>query len=176
MVFGEQRPDDPALPDDLVAALREWAEVAEAVELNGGPSERSLVYRRGRQLAARLADLIGRPVQFHDPVTGQVEPVWGRATGPPPRTDPERAAPTPWATGLAVSAFFAAFTALADIVLSRAFADAFGVLWAPANLLVAIGLAPSLWLLRRTPFWRWPAFGAAAGLVSAWVCLGLTPP
>ncbi|MFC5995645.1 DUF2537 domain-containing protein [Pseudonocardia hispaniensis] len=176
IVFGERRPDDPALPEDLEAALREWAAVAEAVEVNGGPSERSLVRRRGRQLAGRLADLIGRPVQFHDPVTGQVERVWGPATGPLSRPAPERAAPTPWATGLAISVFFAVLTTLADIVLCHAFADAFGVLWAPANLLVALGLAPSLWLFRRAPFWRWPALGVAGGLVVAWVCLGLAPP
>jgi uncharacterized protein DUF2537 len=61
--------------------------------------------------------------------------------------------------------------AVGDIALSRAFAEAFGLLWVPANILVALGLAPSLHLLRLTPFWRWPALGAAAGLVAAWVVL-----
>ena len=60
---------------------------------------------------------------------------------------------------------------IADVALSRAFADAFGLLWVPANLLVGLGLAPSLWLLREVQFWRWPALGAAAGLVVAWVVL-----
>ena len=61
--------------------------------------------------------------------------------------------------------------AFADIALSRAFAEAFGLLWVPANLLVGLGLAPSLYLLRATSFWRWPAMGAAAGLVAAWLVL-----
>ncbi len=149
--------------------MTEWAAVASTVGANGGPAEQSLVRRRGRQLAGRLAEAVGRPVEFTDPVTGRTEEVWGRATGPLPRLAPR--SPTPWATGLTISAFFALLTAIADIVLSRAFADAFGLLWIPANLLVVSGLAPSLWLLRRTPFWRWPALGAAAGLAVAWVCL-----
>ncbi|OLT10772.1 hypothetical protein BJF78_05535 [Pseudonocardia sp. CNS-139] len=72
---------------------------------------------------------------------------------------------------MAVSAFFAVLVGFGDIVLSRAFSEAFGLLWVPANLLVAIGLAPSLYLLRQTPFWRWPAFGAAAGIAVAWLVL-----
>ena len=48
----------------------------------------------------------------------------------------------------------------------------------PANLLVTAGTMPSLWLAREVPFWRWPAFGAAAGLAAAWVVmlLGLLAP
>ena len=61
--------------------------------------------------------------------------------------------------------------AIGDVALSRAFAEAFGLLWVPANLLVGLGLAPSLYLLRGAPFWRWPALGAAAGLVVAWIVL-----
>ncbi|HEY0814766.1 MAG TPA: DUF2537 domain-containing protein [Pseudonocardia sp.] len=79
--------------------------------------------------------------------------------------------PTPWGTGLVISAFVAVFLALADIALCRAFAEAFKWLWIPANLLVGLGLAPSLWLLRRTPLWRWPALGAAVGLAASWVAL-----
>ena len=61
--------------------------------------------------------------------------------------------------------------AIGDVALSRAFADAFGLLWVPANLLVGLGLAPSLYLLRRVRFWRWPALGTAAGLLVAWIVL-----
>jgi hypothetical protein len=60
---------------------------------------------------------------------------------------------------------------MGDVALSRAFADAFGLLWVPANVLVGIGLAPSLYLLRHVPFWRWPALGTAAGLAVAWLIL-----
>jgi uncharacterized protein DUF2537 len=83
----------------------------------------------------------------------------------------EPSGPTPWGTGLVIAAFVAVFVAVADVALCRAFAEAFGLLWIPANLLVGIGLAPSLWLLRRTPLWRWPALGAAVGLGVSWVVL-----
>ena len=86
-----------------------------------------------------------------------------------PTVDPP--GPTPWATGLVISAFVAVFVTLADVALCRAFAEAFGLLWIPANLLVGAGLAPSLWLLRRTPLWRWPALGATVGLGVSWVVL-----
>ena len=79
--------------------------------------------------------------------------------------------PTPWATGLVIAAFVAVFLTLADVALCQAFAEAFGWLWIPANLLVGLGLAPSLWLLRRTPLWRWPALGATVGLGVSWVVL-----
>jgi hypothetical protein len=84
---------------------------------------------------------------------------------------PAEPGPTPWATGLVIACFVAVFVALADVALCRAFAEAFGLLWIPANLLVGVGLAPSLWLLRRTPLWRWPALGATAGLAVAWIVL-----
>ena len=40
-----------------------------------------------------------------------------------------------------------------------------------ANLLVAGGLAPSIWLTRATPIWRWIAHGAAAGILLTWIAL-----
>ena len=60
---------------------------------------------------------------------------------------------------------------VADVVLARAFAGAFGLLWIPANLLVTAGTAPSLWMAREVQFWRWPALGAAAGVVVTWVVM-----
>jgi len=97
------------------------------------------------------------------PLTAPAHPL-----APPPVEPP---GPTPWATGLLIAAFVAVFLALADVALCRAFAEAFGLLWIPANLLVGAGLAPSLWLLRRTPLWRWPALGATVGLGVSWVVL-----
>jgi Protein of unknown function (DUF2537) len=185
------------LPDDLRGALREWAEVAETVLRSGDVHEVDLLRRRGRQLASRVADVLGRPVEFVDPVSGAVESVRGAAradagsdgarpgsAGRAPE-GAERGAlaleapgPTPWGTGMAVSAFFAVLVAIANIVLADAFAGAFGLLWVPANLLVTAGTMPSLWLAREVPFWRWPAFGAAVGLAAAWIVLllGLLGP
>lgn len=177
---------DVELPGELRAALREWSDVADKVLRSGDPHQLDLLRRRGRQLATRVADVLGRPVEFVDPVSGAVEsirltngqrPVAGAAGRPPARQmapsglAPEPPGPTPWATGLAVAAFSAVLVAVADIVLARAFAGAFGLLWVPANLLVTAGTVPSLWLARDVPFWRWPAFGAAVGLGAAWVVM-----
>ena len=144
---------------------------AESVSRSGGPEEYEAVRRRGRLLAAQIAEARGRPVEFIDPTTGAVESVPGRAgtsIHPVRATSPGE---TPWASGLAVAGFAAVFVTIGDVALSRAFADAFGLLWVPANLLVGLGFAPSLHLLRRVPFWRWPAMGTAAGLAAAWVVL-----
>jgi hypothetical protein len=166
--LGDRRPHDPPLPEDLQVALREWAAFAAAAGRSGGEAERDLVRRRGRQLASRVAGLRGRPVEFLDPVSGDVESV--RAPlALVPDGDPD--GPVPWATGLPVAAFTAVVVGLADVLLSQAFARAFGLWWVPANLVVCAGLAPSLWLLRTVPFWRWPALGTAVGLATAWVAL-----
>jgi hypothetical protein len=167
--LGDRRPEDPPLPDELQVALREWAAFAVVAGRSGMPDECDLVRRRGRQLASRVAGVRGRPVEFLDPVSGAVEsvPVAGlhRALAVEP------AGPTPWVTGLPIAAFFAVLVAIGDVQLSSAFAEAFGLLWVPANLLVGLGMAPSLYLLRTVPFWRWPAVGAAVGLAVAWVVL-----
>ncbi len=171
MVIAEGQPGDPTLPVELQDALREWAAFAAAVTRAGQPEELELLSRRGRQLASRVVEVLGRPVNFVDPVTGTVEPIRVGVTGLIPRPAAEPPGPTPWVTGLPVSAFFGVFAAIADIVLSRAFAEAFGLIWVPANLIVILGLAPSVYLLRNRPFWRWPVLGVAAGLGAAWVVL-----
>lgn len=174
VVLGDRRPEDPPLPDELTDALREWAAFAVAADRSGVAAERDLVRHRGRQLASRVARVRGRPVRFVDPMSGSVEDVVpaprraGRRRSAPTARPVE---PTPWATGLSIAAFFAVLVAIGDVLLSTAFADAFGLLWIPANLLVALGLAPSLHLLRTVPFWRWVALGAAVGLGVAWVVL-----
>ena len=173
--IGGRRPGDPELPADLVVALREWGEVASRPDIARGADQQEIVRKRGRQLAGRCADALGRPVDFHDPVTGRVEIVSGglathRTTIPIQRATP-RPEPVPWATGLPIAAFFGVLAAAVVVVLSTAVDSAFGLLWLPANVLIGAGLAPSLWLLRRVPLWRWMALGVAAGVVVAWVCL-----
>lgn len=168
-VFDDRQPGDPTLPADLRESLREWSVYATAVRRGRRPDEVALLSRRGRQLASRVADVLGRPVEFVDPETGTVESIRVGAAGPP--LVPEPAGPTPWSTGLPLALFFAVFVAMADIVLSRAFGEALGLLWVPTNLLVGLGLAPSLWLVRHTPVWRWIGLGATAGWGAAWVVL-----
>jgi Protein of unknown function (DUF2537) len=178
---------DARLSEELRAALQEWTDVADTVVRSGDTHDLDLLRRRGRQLASRVADVLGHPVEFVDPVSGAVEairagagsdPASSRVTdavpgpaGPPQSLALEPAGPTPWGTGLAITAFFAVLVAIADVVLAHAFAGTFGLLWVPANLLVTAGTMPSLWLTREVPFWRWPALGAGGGLLAAWVVL-----
>ena len=167
---GDQGTGDAQLPADLRADLRQWIAVADTVRRTGDAHQLDVVRQRGRQLAARAADVLGRPVEFVDPVSGAVESIPARPA-PPRVLAPEPAGPTPWGTGLALAAFFAVLVAIADVVLVRAFAGTFGLLWVPANLLLTAGTVPSLWTTRQVPFWRWPALGAAIGLCAAWVVL-----
>lgn len=82
--------------------------------------------------------------------------------------------PTPWSTGLAVSGAIATIVGIALLRLSQELqADGRGVV-ALANLLVAAGLTPSIWLTRATPVWRWISYGAAAGIVLSWTALLLS--
>ncbi|MFC4950380.1 DUF2537 domain-containing protein [Pseudonocardia sp. GCM10023141] len=176
VVLGDRQPGDPTLPAELSSALQEWERFSDSVARGGRPEEVDLLRRRGRQLASRVADVLGRPVDFADPITGAVESIRVGAPRPLPQLAARRPAtevtgPTPWATGLALSGFCAVLFALGDVVLCRAFSEAFGLLWVPANLLVGLGLAPSLWLVRRMPLWRWLSLGAATGLGAAWLVL-----
>lgn len=148
--------------------MREWSAAAAALAGSESPDEQDAVRMRGRRLAARVSRELGRPVRYVDPVTGAVQAV---AAAPDGRVGPWAEPGVPWATGLPLAGFACVVTVLADVALSRAFAQAFGAVWILANLLVSVGLAPTLYLLREVPFWRWPALGVAAGLVVAWVVL-----
>lgn len=77
----------------------------------------------------------------------------------------------PWATGLTVTAFVAAFTATAIVVLSLGLVRVHVLLAIVLNIVAAGGLAPTLWGWRRTPVLRWFVLGAAVGVVAAWVAL-----
>ncbi|HVE97346.1 MAG TPA: DUF2537 domain-containing protein [Pseudonocardiaceae bacterium] len=82
--------------------------------------------------------------------------------------------PTPWATGLTVTALTAMIVGIALFSLSLELGTV-GI-WPVvlANLLVAAGLAPSMWLARATPIWRWVAYGAATGIPLTWLALLLS--
>ena len=156
----EVRPEDLRLPDGLAADLHEWARVAGTVPRAGAVDGEAgtLVSRRGRQLADRLAAGTGAPVGYADPVRGGVEVLLPRE-------------PTPWATGLAVSTVTAVLAAVTVFALSIGLAGVSRWLAVLGNLLMAAGLAPSLWFARSLPVWRWVAFGVAAGVPLAWVAL-----
>ncbi|MGN6335044.1 DUF2537 domain-containing protein [Mycobacterium sp.] len=77
----------------------------------------------------------------------------------------------PWATGLTVTAFVAAVTAAAIVVLSLGLIRVHALLAVALNVVAAGGLAPTLWGWRRTPVLRWFVLGAAVGVAGAWVVL-----
>ncbi|MEO7193860.1 MAG: DUF2537 domain-containing protein [Pseudonocardiaceae bacterium] len=82
--------------------------------------------------------------------------------------------PTPWATGLTVSVVVAAIIVIALFSLAQGLAPSGTGAVVLANLLVAVGLAPSMWLGRATLIWRWVAYGTAAGIVATWSALLLS--
>ncbi|HJQ46626.1 MAG TPA: DUF2537 domain-containing protein [Amycolatopsis sp.] len=172
-------PHSLALGMDLSDALHEWARVAAAVRRaadSGDPGEAAaVVSRRGKQLAARVATVMGTPVHYIDPVTDDetvVPPM-------PPETVPDswtrrvfgttETEPTPWGAGLVVSGFVAAVVITAMLALAIALAaETAGWLVLLASIVVTAGIAPSLWLTRRMPIVRWVSLGAAVGVLVSW--------
>lgn len=84
---------------------------------------------------------------------------------------PAGSEPTPWATGLTVTAIVAALSLATDLVLVLTLRSTYGWLWVPANLMLCGGLTPTVWLLRNTRTWRWVSYGLAIGFACAWVAL-----
>lgn len=159
----QQQKIDPAhcrLPPGLVDALQEWARIAATVRSTDERAE--AVSRRGRDLAARLAQSLGNEIGYRDPVTGDVHRIVHRSEPPEP---------TPWATGLTVAAIVAAITTTALVIVTAGLTQVNVLLAVAVNLAVAAGFAPSIWLGRRLLVWRWVAYGVAAGIVLAWIGL-----
>ncbi|HEY3606905.1 MAG TPA: DUF2537 domain-containing protein, partial [Pseudonocardiaceae bacterium] len=178
----EVDPRSLALGADLAEALHEWARVADAVHRNGQPDESAaarLISRRGQQLAGRVAAVMGSPVSYADPLTGEITEIAvpsvpdHEAPAQPEAAEPSirknDAEPTPWATGLTVTGFSAAVVLIVVVALSLALGAASDWLALIANVVIALGLAPSVWLARRTPIWRWVAYGVVGGIVVAWI-------
>lgn len=179
---GEREVDPHSLPlgADLAEALHEWAKVADAVVRTESPSDGvagALIARRGKQLAGRLAAVMNSPVSYTDPVSGDLltvdapeVPVEAAFTAEP-EAEPE---PTPWGTGLTVSVITAAIVTVTVVSLSLGLGETSRWLALVANVLVVGGLAPSVWLGRNVPVWRWVAYGVVTGVLVAWLALILT--
>ncbi|MDR7301484.1 DUF2537 domain-containing protein [Haloactinomyces albus] len=176
----------------LLEALHEWAHVAGRVaEREGADADFAAraVERRGRQLATRLAAEIDVAVEYVDPSSGQVHRAvpqrldregpedTSRWTSPHARSVGQglpatgEAEPTPWATGLTVSALVAALVTIALVIVSSGLAEVSVLLALIVNAAMAAGFAPSIWLGRRVPVWRWVALGTAGGILLAWFAL-----
>ncbi|MEU3648975.1 DUF2537 domain-containing protein [Lentzea sp. NPDC034063] len=178
---GEREVDPHSLPlgADLAEALHEWAKVADAVVRSETPADgvaSALVARRGKQLAGRIASVMNSPVSYTDPVSGELVSVDApEAAEAPVQTlvedEPE---PTPWGTGLTVSVITAAIVTVTVVSLSLGLGETSRWLALVANVLVVGGLAPSVWLGRKVPVWRWVAYGVVTGVLVAWLALILT--
>ncbi|MEU4738853.1 DUF2537 domain-containing protein [Actinosynnema sp. NPDC023658] len=197
---GEREVDPHTLPlgAGLADALHEWAKVADAVTRTDAPADgaaSALVTRRGRQLAGRLAADMGTPVEYTDPVSGELVVVEVPATPSDVDDDavdatgggvdadgvtddeaeePEPREETPWGTGLTVSFIVAAVVTFTVYTLSVGLGETSQWLALLANVLVVGGIAPSVWLARNVPVWRWVAYGVVAGVLAAWLSLLLT--
>lgn len=181
---GEREVDPHSLPlgADLAEALHEWAKVADAVVRTETPADgvaSALVTRRGKQLAGRIAAAMNATVYYTDPVSGELvsveapdEPV---KTAKTPKTSPKpEPEPTPWGTGLTVSFITASIVTVTVVSLSLGLGETSQWLALVANVLVVGGLAPSVWLGRKVPVWRWVAYGVVTGVLVAWLALILT--
>jgi hypothetical protein len=171
----EVDPFSLALDGDLSEALHEWARVASAVRRSStsepGPAG-AVISRRGRQLAERLAASMGVPVGYEDPLTGEVSVVDPPEAGEPaaPREAPP-AEPVPWLTGLTASAFIFVLVVFAVITLANTLAATNPLLAIVSNTVVTAGMLPSVWLVRRTPIWRWIAYGVGAAIAAGWLAV-----
>lgn len=176
----EQAADDGLLNEDLAAALDEWARVAATIGngKHGSDSKvATMVSRRGRQLAGRVAETFGEPVHYSDPVSGEttlVRPAKRSRAGAMADqligTRPRAGDPVPWLTGTAVALLTAIVIAIAMLALASTLAGQVGG-WVAvvATLVVTAGLAPSLWLARKQLIVRWAVLGATCGIAFSWV-------
>lgn len=175
LVRGGGNEYDPArlrLPDTLVAALHEWAGVVELVQTGESVQTGEIVSRRGRQLAMRLAAETGGRIGYADPLSGELAHIGRPRSAKAVRRGGKPVAPvhpTPWGTGLTISVVVGAIVAVTLVVVSQGLADVSGFLAVFVNVAIAAGFAPSIWLGRNVPVWRWVAFGTAAGLVASWI-------
>ncbi len=79
--------------------------------------------------------------------------------------------PTPWSTGLLVTALTAALVAVAIYAFGSALGRINPVLAALINIIAVGGAAPTIWRWRVVPIVRWTVYGAVAGVALGWIAL-----
>lgn len=80
-------------------------------------------------------------------------------------------APTPWATGLTLSAFSFVATVVALVGGGQALGRIHPVLAVVVNLVTVAGIAPTVWSWLRVPVLRWFSAGVVAGVPVGWLVL-----
>ncbi len=70
-----------------------------------------------------------------------------------------------------VTVFSTVFFTVLVIACGTAMIAVHPLLAAVVNVVVAVGVAPSLWQWRVVPVWRWVVYGAVAGAIVGWIAL-----
>jgi hypothetical protein len=160
------------LGTELTDALHEWAKVAAAVgRAEPGAAAGAVVSRRGLQLAGRVATSLGVSVCYVDPLSGDESVVEPASSPPPPPRPVRRPEPVPWLTGLTVASASLALTVITVVTLAATLAETYSLLALASNVIVTLGLLPSVWLIHRQQIWRWVAYGVAVGIGMSWLAL-----
>ncbi|MGN5238712.1 DUF2537 domain-containing protein [Rhodococcus sp. SJ-3] len=76
--------------------------------------------------------------------------------------------PTPWSTGLPLSVFVFAMSAVTLIAIGDVLADIHPVVAVLVNVVAVVGALPTFLLWRQREVWRWVAWGVAAAVPVAW--------
>lgn len=82
--------------------------------------------------------------------------------------------PTPWGPGAVLAAFAASIVAIAIYVITAGLIDR-PILAIVANIVIAGGLTPALYMARTLPVLRWVSLGGALGAVLAWIAVLFFP-
>ena len=82
--------------------------------------------------------------------------------------------PVPWGPGLFLAAFAGLIIGCAVYVITTGLSDNLALALG-ANVVVAVGLTPALWMSRGLPVLRWVALGGAGGTLVAWISLLFFP-
>ncbi|MFX1756409.1 Protein of uncharacterised function (DUF2537) [Rhodococcus gordoniae] len=85
-----------------------------------------------------------------------------------PARDP---APTPWGTGLTLTAFSFVATVIAVVACGRVLGRIDPVLAVVVNIVTAAGIVPTVWSWLRVPVLRWLAAGVVGGVPFGWLAL-----
>ena len=93
-----------------------------------------------------------------------------------PKAVPDRRAvlrqePTPWATGLLVSALVGALVALAVYAFGSELGRINPFLAVVINVVAVGGAAPTVWRWHEVIVWRWAVYGSATGVGLGWLAL-----
>ena len=80
-------------------------------------------------------------------------------------------APTPWATGLTLTAFSFAAIVVAVVACGQVLGRIHPVLAVVVNVVTVAGVAPTVWSWLRVQVLRWLAAGFVAGVPFGWLAL-----